>query len=147
MTKCIGEYLVVAFHLKGVFRIYQVDDLNERLINIFEVKYVTEQLPFLPNQIDNNRHLDLVNRSVTDLSVPLEGDYHIQEINKEQMYVKELHIKQFSQNHVVLVLSLSNGKILVYENIETFQNIKKERFRFKLVQSQVLRKAIKNWGQ
>ena len=74
---------MVAFHIKGVFRIYQVDDHNERLLKIFEAKYVTEQLPFLPNQLDNNRHLDLVNRSVTDLSVPLEGDYHIQEINKE----------------------------------------------------------------
>lgn len=64
----------------------------------------------------------------------LEGDYHIQEIHKELMHVKETVLKQID-NKVILLLRLSNNKIIAYENLNSFPNVKQEKFRFKIIQS------------
>ena len=63
----------------------------------------------------------MMHRSTTDLSVDLVNDdemFHHQamEIHKEAIFITELHCKQM-ENRVVLVLVLSNGRVLAYESL------------------------------
>ncbi|CDW71891.1 UNKNOWN [Stylonychia lemnae] len=144
--KNLDDYLILTFQEKAQMRIYLIDDLSNELKLIYQVRGVTEQLPFLPNLLENQRHLDLISRSVTDLSINIEGDYHISEIHKEYKYVTEVVLKQI-ESRIILVMTLSNGMIIAYENLMNFPDIKKEKFRFKLIEAQNLRKDLKDWGQ
>ncbi len=60
------------------------------------------------------------------------------------MYINELHFKQLEQK-TALIMSMSNGKILAYESIESFPSLRKEKFRFKIIQSQNLMRKITDW--
>lgn len=46
------------------------------------------------------------------------------------------------EDKIILIIMLSNGKILAYEGINGFTNQKKEKFRFKIIKSQTLKKEI-----
>ena len=37
-----NEYLIVAYKLKGVLRIYRVDSMNDQLVKVYEVKHATD---------------------------------------------------------------------------------------------------------
>lgn len=107
---------------------------------------MASQLPFLANQIqldaasgvnlfnkDNNRLI--MHRSVTDLSIDLDGEIDIlgtSEIHKLQVQVREFTLKLL-ETKVILILLLTDNKVVVYEGMAGFKHQDKERFRFKLV--------------
>lgn len=88
-----------------------------------------------------------MHRSVTDLSIDLDMDDEIfayagaSEIHRLSIRVREISIKQM-ENKVAMVLVLNDNRVIVYEGYDGFKEQGKERFRFKLVQSQVLRKLV-----
>ena len=63
------------------------------------------------------------------------------EIHKETILISEIHAKEM-ENKVILIIVLSNGKVLAYENLNSFPDCKKQRFRFKIIQNYVLRKHM-----
>lgn len=82
-----------------------------------------------------------MHRSTTELSIDLdlENDEMLihsgaSEIHKQTVTVREVCCKMM-ETKLVLVLILSNSKVLVYECLHGFKNQLKEKFRFKLVQS------------
>ena len=63
------------------------------------------------------------------------------ELQKEHAKIVEVTAK-LMERKVILIMVLSNRKVLVYEGLNEFTNSKNERFRFKIVQSQALRKYV-----
>lgn len=88
-----------------------------------------------------------MHRSVTDLSIDLDMDEEIfayagaSELHRLSAKVREFSLK-FLESKLVMVLVLNDNRVIVYEGMQGFKAQGKERFRFKLVQSQVLRKVI-----
>ncbi len=82
-----------------------------------------------------------MHRSVTDLSLNLSSAVHQQtfEIHKEQVYIRELEIRQLERK-LALVMVISDGRVLIYEGIERFSERERELFRFKIIERQVLRR-------
>ena len=104
------------------------------------------QYAFLPNQILSSKLNELMTRSLTDLSIQIQGDYHTHEIHKERVYVSELSLKTLGSK-TYLVMIMSNLKVIVYESLQWFPNIRSELFRFKIVQAQNLRQQILDWNE
>jgi hypothetical protein len=82
---------------------------------------------------------EMMHRSTTDLSIDLYNDdemflHQAMEIHKEPVCIAEVHAKQMDRR-LVLVVVLSNGKVIVYENLQFFPGQEKQKFRFKIVQS------------
>eukprot|EP00347_Sterkiella_histriomuscorum_P002524 403367821 len=123
------EYLIVTYQKKGFMKIFQIDEQNDELSLVYIVKGITAQHAFLPNQLVSNKYNELLTRS---------------EIHKEQIYVKEVVLKQI-EDKIVLVMTLSSGMIICYENLNSFPNVRSEKFRFKLFQAQNLRSKIFDW--
>lgn len=63
------------------------------------------------------------------------------ELQKEHAKIVEVTAK-LMERKIILIMVLSNRKVLVYEGLNEFTNSKNERFRFKIVQSQALRKYV-----
>ena len=101
----------------------------------------------MPNQLTTKGRpsKDLTLRSVTDPSCSLSPELRSQldsagggsmEIHKENVRVRELEVVQMG-SQLVMVAVMGDGMVDVYRNIGG-----SEGFRFKLVEAQVLRKAI-----
>ena len=87
-----------------------------------------------------------MHRSTTDLTVDLCFDdslfnHSAMEIHKQEVSIVEIHAKQM-ESKLLLIIVLSNRRIIAYENLSNFTDIKNQRFRFKIIQSQVLRKTL-----
>ena len=52
------------------------------------------------------------------------------EIHKEPVQVRDVHAR-LMENKLLLVIVLTNGKVLAYESMKEFKG--SERFRFKLI--------------
>lgn len=143
------EYLAIAFDFKHTLRIYHLNNNLDVLNKFFEVRHTANQLAFLPNQFDphsSNQQLyrDLMHRSVTDLSINLTSSegaaaHQAFEIHKEHIWVKELEIRQL-EHKIVMIVVISDGRVFAYENIDRFPERAREKFRFKIIERQVLRK-------
>ena len=87
-----------------------------------------------------------MHRSTTDLTVDLCFDdslfnHTVMEIHKQEVSIVEIHAKQM-ESKLLLIIVLSNRRIIAYENLSNFPDIKNQKFRFKIIQSQVLRKTL-----
>ncbi len=56
------------------------------------------------------------------------------EIHKEQVQVREIHARMMDRK-LILVMVLTNDRVIAYENLNEFKGCAKEKFRFKLIQS------------
>ena len=66
-----------------------------------------------------------MHRSVTDLSINLTSDdsvimhNQVMEIHKELVRVAEVIVRRM-ETKIILIIILSNGKVMAYENMEQF---------------------------
>ncbi len=107
-------------------------------MKVFDTKHCAQQLPILANS-DFNNYRDLMHRSVSDLSLnlmisedPMLTQHLAMELHKEQVQVKDIHARMMDKK-VILLMILSNNRVIAYEGLNDFKGSKKERFRFKII--------------
>lgn len=138
--------MLVASAQKITLRIYQVT--APTLTKVFECRHASSQLSILANQIPFNApymstsnqlqiYKDLMHRSTTDLTTNLVIEdslfHHCSvELNKHPVTIEDVHCKVM-ETKLLLVLVLANHKIIVYEGLTDFSDIKTQTFRFKIV--------------
>jgi len=92
-----------------------------------------------------------MHRSTTDLTTNLVIDdslfHHCSvELSKHPISIVEVHAKVM-ETKLLLVLVLTNHRIIVYEGLTDFPDYKTQAFRFKIVQNQVLRRRLPAEGE
>ena len=128
--------------MKCVLHIYRIRAASLQLQ--FTCADVNEQLPIIPNQMDQ-LHLNLTQRSFTDFSVNIHAIQFEDTAASAYDDTSDIHtIRELklwkSEGKLLLVIMLSDATVMVYEQVAYFEEKAVEHFRFKLHHSHVLMK-------